>query len=154
MRNVSSFVAPLTCGVPQGSIPGPLLFFIYMLPLGHIIHKHKIQYQCYADDTHIYVLLKTSEEGNFNHLLSCLAVIKCWMSQNLLQLNENKSEIILFGPTKSIPILQKHLVSLSTNIKPAARNLGVIFDSNLSFGKQIKKRCSIVFLSTKAVRAP
>lgn len=61
------------------------------------------------------------------------------MSQNVLQLNENMSEITLSGPLKSGPILQKHLGSLSTNVNPADRNQGVIFDSDLLFEKQVAK---------------
>lgn len=80
MGGFRSSRVPLSCGVPQGTILGPLLFSIYMLSLGHIIRKHKVSFFCYADDTQLYVLLR---DNDFSGIKACLADIKCWMWQNV-----------------------------------------------------------------------
>ena len=49
-------------GVPQGSIPGPTLFSMYLKSLGDMLFEEHISYQMYADDTMLYFGCKTCQE--------------------------------------------------------------------------------------------
>jgi len=69
---------------------------------------------------------------------TCLSDIKSWMAQNFLKVNVKKSEVILFGPPNYVSSIISNLDNLSDNITQTARNLGVIFASNLSFDAQAK----------------
>ncbi len=126
--------ASLLYGVPQGSILGPLLFNLYMLPLRNIIRKYKIYFHFNADDSQLYLPLKSRD--SMQPLIDCLEDIKCWMSNNFLQLN-NKTEVILFGPSKTRNSVAGNLENLTPYIKSHVKNLGVIFDSELCLEKQI-----------------
>uniref|UniRef100_A0A3P9L8G6 Reverse transcriptase domain-containing protein n=1 Tax=Oryzias latipes TaxID=8090 RepID=A0A3P9L8G6_ORYLA len=88
----------VTCGVPQGSVLGPILFIIDMLPLGRVISKHGLSFHCYADDTQIYIKTAPNSPAAPSHLTACLEEMKAWMNSNFLQLNSSKTEALVVGP--------------------------------------------------------
>ena len=61
------------------------------------------------------------------------------MAQNYLQLNNSKSEIIPLNPPNPITQIERGLGTWSINVKPIARNLGVLFKQTLTFKPQKKK---------------
>lgn len=128
--------APLSSGVPQGSILGPILFAIYLLPLGSILRRYNISFHCFADDLQMYVPLRP-RSPSLEHLKNCLREIKDWLSLNFLRLNEQKTEIVVFGDLSLLEGVDTVLGPLSSFSKPFVKDLGVILDSGLTMEKQI-----------------
>lgn len=133
----TSPAAPVACGVPQGSILGPILFSLYLLPLGSILKKHNISFHLYADDLQIYLPIKSKGEDSINRLLDCFYDIKAWMALNVLHFNESKTEIMIFRPSSSTSTSKLDLGPLTPYVKSMAVNLGVKMDSDLQLEKQI-----------------
>ena len=83
----------ITCGVPQGSVLGPLLFFIYINDLANT--SEKLKFYLFADDTNIY--FESSALSNLIKIVNReLRSVKKWLDANKLSLNIDKTNYVIF----------------------------------------------------------
>jgi hypothetical protein len=137
-------------GVPQGSVLGPVLFTVYMLPLGEIVKRYRLTGYYYADDGQLYLTFKPADGAMVaqSELGKCCEAIKDWMTINMLKLNEDKTEVVAFGTNNvlsKLPTPTIHIGEVDIPASPFARNLGCIQDSQLKMVRQVNQICSAAF---------
>ena len=134
----NSFPTSVPFGIPQGSVLGPLLFTAYITPLGDLIRKYGLEYHVYADDMQIYISFPPGGDAQsdaLNCLHRCLEDTVKWAQSNLLKLNDQKTDVVVFGTKHKLPVMKDIRITVGgSTLRPSShvRNLGVIFDSTLT----------------------
>ena len=160
MDGVSSREFDLPFGVPQGSCLGPLLFTLYASGLVHEIQSNFPEVQChtYADDTQLYISFTpniTNEDHCVSVLEKCISHIYKWLLSRNLLLNDKKTEFLICGtPQQVLKLHTENIKVVNAQIFPSdcARNLGVWFDSHLTFERHISNVCKNSFYQLFNIR--
>ena len=148
--------AYVTCGVPQGSILGPLLFLIFIndLPLAL---KQSAAVDLYADDT-IFYDFQTNIDQLQSNLQLTLNSLQDWCRQNGMVINTEKTKVMLITTRQKRQPSQKSVLSLhysdiDIRMSTCDKILGVYVDENLlwndKFHHILKKVASYLWLLSK-----
>ena len=154
IRNSFSSERLIKCGVPQGSILGPLLFLLYINDLPHCLSKTKPR--LFADDTNLTASANsmTDLEAAVN---SDLENLRKWLIANKLSLNVAKTEFILIGSKSMINNISNSHPNVfieNKQIKQVyeCKTLGVKIDQHLSWKDNTDEICKKVKAGISAIR--
>ena len=129
--------APVTCGIPQGSVLGPLLFVIFINDLPAIT---QCTTQMFADDTKIFSPVATTEDRE--KLQNDLDNLCVWSDKWQLRFNASKCKVLHTGNTN--PHYKYNIQSIDGPVQleetELEKDLGVHIDPELKFSKHVERQ--------------
>ena len=132
---------PVLCGVPQGSILGPLLFITYRNDIE--MSSRMLQFILFADDSNIFLSHPDPEQLTqmFNDELKS---VSNWIKANKLSLNLDKTSYMLFS--NKITTMPNDIILNDTVIQRvrSVKLLGLVIDEKLSWKAHIDNICKII----------
>ena len=150
-KNSSSKFQNVTCGVPQGSILGPLLFLIYINDMHQAINNSSTYH--FADDTYLKFSSKCEKELR-KKMNADLKSLFTWLCANRLSLNVAKTEFIIFKPPQK-SLSTRLTLKLNGTVLYESKKikyLGLIVDDRLKWnfhinelGKSLGRAIGIIY---------
>ena len=141
INSLLSSSCSLSCGVPRGTILGPLLFLLYINDLPNCLSN--CERRMYDEDTHL-----TYASNNIHNIQTSLNEdlenVHNWLIANKLTLNMTKTEFMLIGSRQRLSTVTVSPTLTITDFRvtqvATAKSLGVIIDDNLDRGSHIWRR--------------
>ena len=155
LSNQCSSFAPVHSGVPQGSVPDPILFTMYANPLSAIIDSHSIMHHSFADDLQLQMSALPDRISELLHSMqSCIGDVKAWAIASMLILND-KTELMLVTSNRT-----NHHNNLPTSItmgnaqipfKQSVKNLSSTLDFHLTMNAHISNIARTCYLELSEI---
>ena len=130
--NVESDLLRITCGIPQGSTLGPLLFTLYINDMPNC--SNKLSFRIFADDTNVFYSNSSIDEigrvmnEELNHIFQYCMI-------NKLSINYNKTNYMLLKPSNK---KTRHIIINNIEEKAYIKYLAIYIDNNFKWTQQIK----------------
>ena len=135
-----SDIATVSCGVPQGSVLGPLFFLIFINDIQNCTSE---DIRLFADDTNIFIVDKEPPKIR-QRADRCMCNIVEWLNSNKILLSEGKTNFSVFtGTNTEVPAILENISVNGKSIKrtTSCKYLGLILDDKLIFDCHISKLC-------------
>ena len=159
IRDTRSRCVQLPCGVPQGSVLGPLLFSIYCIELSSVFESHQLSYHIFADDSQLYVEFPRDQPAQAvtaaNRLSRCITDLRAWLLLNNLMLNRDKTEAIVIAAvnTRAHATVDGVVDVCGCIVTPTpyVRDIGVWLDSAMAMAKNVSRVCQMAYCQLRSI---
>ena len=136
-ENEKSDTVPVTSGVPQGSVLGPILFLIYINDLPESVRS---RVRLFTDDTAVYLAVSSLQDAQL--LQQDLDTLSVWEHKWDMEFNPSKCTVIQDTRSK-VPIQSTYtLQGQVLETVSSARYLGVDVASDLTWTSQVNRVCA------------